>query len=59
MATAAAEAGATVVEPASWFCTATTCPAVVGDTLVYKDVSHISTDWSELLGPMLAERLKL
>ena len=59
MAAAAADAGAVVVDPAPWFCTATVCPPVVGDRLVYKDVSHISTSWSALLGPLLAERLKL
>jgi peptidoglycan/LPS O-acetylase OafA/YrhL len=59
LAEAAADAGATVIDPTAWFCTATTCPAVVGDTLVYKDSNHISTKWSKLLGPLLAERLRL
>jgi hypothetical protein len=41
-----------------WFCSLKTCPVVVGNILVYKDESHISTVYARLLAPLLAERLK-
>ena len=58
MAEAAQQAGASVVDPMPWFCTLKICPVVVGNILVYKDQSHISTVYSRLLAPLLAERLK-
>lgn len=37
------------------FCNATTCPSIVGDTLVYRDGSHITTQMSRALsGPLTA-----
>ncbi|WP_306215369.1 acyltransferase family protein [Actinoplanes sp. RD1] len=57
MATAREE-GATVVDPSPWFCTDTFCPAVVGNVLVYKDQHHVTTAYSRLLGPWLAEELR-
>ncbi|HLL66773.1 MAG TPA: acyltransferase family protein [Micromonosporaceae bacterium] len=57
LAEAATLAGATVVDPAPWFCTATICPVIVGNVLVYKDASHISTAYADLLAPVLAARL--
>jgi len=35
------------------------CPAVVGNTLVYKDGSHMTTAYSEALAPVLGESLRL
>jgi peptidoglycan/LPS O-acetylase OafA/YrhL len=58
MARAASKAGATVVDPMPWFCSLSTCPVVVGNILVYKDDSHVSTVWSKLLAPVLAEQLR-
>jgi peptidoglycan/LPS O-acetylase OafA/YrhL len=58
MARAVTKAGATVVDPMPWFCSLKTCPVVVGNILVYKDESHISTVYARLLAPLLAERLK-
>ncbi|WP_305782886.1 acyltransferase family protein [Symbioplanes lichenis] len=57
MATVRAE-GATVVDPSPWFCTDTFCPAVVGNLLVYKDQHHVTTAYSKLLAPLLAEELR-
>ncbi|HST80780.1 MAG TPA: acyltransferase family protein [Kineosporiaceae bacterium] len=59
MARAVIKAGATLVDPMPWFCSLKTCPVVVGNILVYKDESHISTVYARLLAPLLAERLKL
>jgi hypothetical protein len=58
MARAVIKAGATLVDPMPWFCSLKTCPVVVGNILVYKDESHISTIYARLLAPLLAERLK-
>jgi peptidoglycan/LPS O-acetylase OafA/YrhL len=58
MARAVVKAGATLVDPMPWFCSLKTCPVVVGNILVYKDESHISTVYARLLAPLLAERLK-
>src|SRR5262249_54011546 len=49
IAAAAKRAGIAVIDPTSWFCTATTCPAIVGNTLVYRDGSHVSTTYIALL----------
>ncbi|MGL5929714.1 MAG: acyltransferase family protein, partial [Dermatophilaceae bacterium] len=56
-ARAALAAGATVVDPTSWFCTATSCPPVVGTTVVYSDNSHMSATWSLALRRLLADQL--
>jgi hypothetical protein len=53
---AAQAQGVTIVDPTPWFCT-TTCPAVVGNILVWKDSSHISTYYSKMLAPLLDEKL--
>jgi peptidoglycan/LPS O-acetylase OafA/YrhL len=49
----AKNAGVPIIDPAPWFCTATVCPAVVGNTLVYGDDSHITGDWGVALEPQL------
>jgi len=46
------EAHATTVEPADWMCTATKCPMIVDDILVYRDASHMSASYSKFLAPM-------
>lgn len=35
------------------FCTPTTCPPIVGNTMVYYDGGHITREYSELLGPAM------
>jgi peptidoglycan/LPS O-acetylase OafA/YrhL/cellulose synthase/poly-beta-1,6-N-acetylglucosamine synthase-like glycosyltransferase len=54
MASTLKAVGVTTVEPIDWFCTATKCPVVVGDLLVYRDASHISTPYSAYLAPATA-----
>jgi peptidoglycan/LPS O-acetylase OafA/YrhL len=48
-----------VIDPLPWFCTETVCPVVVGNTLVYKDGSHMTTAYAEALAPVLGARLPL
>jgi len=50
-------AGARIIDPAPWFCTAEKCPSVIGNILVYRDQHHITTAYSRLLAPLLAEAL--
>jgi peptidoglycan/LPS O-acetylase OafA/YrhL len=47
---------ATIIDPITWFCT-DTCPAVVGDTLVYRDSNHMTTTYSTALAPLLGAHL--
>lgn len=47
-------ANVTTIEPIDWFCTITDCPATVGNLLVYRETSHMSTAYSVWLAPMLA-----
>lgn len=54
---AARAAGATIIDPVPWFCTATTCPAIVGDILVYRDQHHITTAYSRLLASQFGSAL--
>lgn len=54
---AAVQAGVTVVDPTDWFCDATQCPAVIGNALVYRDNSHISTFYSQQVAPLLQASL--
>jgi hypothetical protein len=47
------EAGVHVVDPVGWLCSATACPVIVANTLVYRDDSHISNTYSTALAPIL------
>ncbi len=57
VADAARAEGATVIDPTPWFCTRTVCPSVVGNVLVYRDQHHVTTTYSRLLAPLIAEQL--
>ena len=46
------------IDPTPWFCTATTCPAVVGNILLYRDDAHMTPTWSRYLAPVLADALQ-
>jgi len=50
--------GATIIDPVPWFCTATRCPSVIGNILVYRDQHHVTTAYSRLLSPLLGEALR-
>jgi hypothetical protein len=45
--------GAAAIDPTSWFCARSVCPAVVGDVLLYRDNAHMVPDWSRFLAPVL------
>jgi hypothetical protein len=47
-------AGYDVVDPRPWICSATGCPAVVGNYLVYRDQTHVSAQYATYLTPLLA-----
>ena len=57
MAQVARANGVTVIEPIPWFCT-DVCPVVVGNILVWKDNSHLTTKYAALLTPLLEARLR-
>jgi peptidoglycan/LPS O-acetylase OafA/YrhL len=45
--------GATVIDPIPWFCDSRSCPAIIGNIVVYRDSSHISAAYAALLAPAL------
>ena len=45
------------IDPAPWFCTATRCPVIANNILIFRDSQHITPEWSEFLAPMLAAAL--
>ena len=49
--------GASIIDPVPWFCTATACPVIIGNVLVYKDRHHMTTVYSRLLAPLLSAAL--
>jgi len=57
-AQAAQQAGATLVDPTSWFCTATSCPPVIDNMIVYADNSHITATYAAWLAPLMSTALK-
>ncbi len=52
-ARAAAQAGFVVFDPVVLFCTDAVCPAVAGNTLVYRDANHMTATYSRWLAPMI------
>jgi len=37
--------------------TATTCPAIVGNLLVYRNIAHMEPAWSRFISPVLADAI--
>jgi len=50
---AAKQVGAAFVDPTDWFCTADRCPVMIGDILIYRDATHITTIASSWFRPLL------
>ena len=50
-------AGATTINPFAWFCGAKECPVILGNTLVYRDNSHMTATYAAKLAPLLNQRL--
>lgn len=53
-AAATAAGGGRYADLSDMFCTAASCPVIVGNTLVYRDDNHITVEYARLLGPLLA-----
>ncbi|MEU7908196.1 acyltransferase family protein [Actinoplanes sp. NPDC049118] len=49
--------GARIVDTTAWFCTPSVCPAVIGNTVVYRDDSHLTSAYSRRLGGLLDQEL--
>ena len=49
--------GARVVDSTAWFCTPKICPAVIGDTVVYRDDNHLTSVYAKRLAGVLDEAL--
>ena len=49
--------GAGYVDTSDWLCTDTACPMIIGDILLYRDVTHITTVASEWFRPLLEASL--
>jgi peptidoglycan/LPS O-acetylase OafA/YrhL len=50
--------GITVIDPVDWFCVGRSqCPAIVGNLLVYRDLTHMTRAYSEHLAPMIVPLL--
>ena len=45
------------IDPTSWFCAPRVCPVIVGNILVYHDKSHMTTEWSRFLAPVLVRAI--
>ncbi|MEU4219179.1 acyltransferase family protein [Actinoplanes sp. NPDC026623] len=50
--------GVRIIDPLPWFCTASRCPSIVGNLLVYRDQHHVTTSYSRFLAPLLSAQLK-
>ena len=41
------------IDTTDWFCTENICPMMIGDILLYRDATHLSTTASEFMRPIL------
>ena len=53
----AADLGADYVDTTDWLCTESACPMMIGDILLYRDATHITTVASEWFRPLLEASL--
>ncbi|MBB2894476.1 SGNH hydrolase domain-containing protein [Flexivirga oryzae] len=56
-AAAAGVPGVHTIDLTKYFCTRTTCPAVIGGVTVYFDASHMTATYSRTLAPYLEKKL--
>lgn len=47
----------TLIDPVPWLCTATFCPPVIGNVLVYRDSNHMTTTYAQTVAPLLDDAL--
>ena len=57
-AAATAAGGGQYVDLSELFCTADRCPVIVGNTLVFRDDNHITTEYAQVLAPLLTEMIE-
>jgi peptidoglycan/LPS O-acetylase OafA/YrhL len=57
-AAAVQRAGAILIDPSVWFCTATTCPPVIDNIVVYADNTHPTAAYTKWLSPVLSTALE-
>ena len=57
-AAATAAGGGQYMELSELFCTSDRCPVVVGNTLVYRDDNHITTEYARVLAPLVTEMIE-
>lgn len=50
--------GAAMIDPTSWFCTATVCPPIINNIIVYADNSHITATYAKWLAPVMSVAMK-
>ena len=48
-----AREGVPLLRTRQWFCTATQCPVIVGNLLVYRDDNHMTVTWARFVAPLL------
>ena len=49
----AAQNGSRFVDTSDWMCTATDCPLIIGDILMFRDINHLTTIAAEWFTPMI------
>jgi len=47
-----------VIDLSHYFCDATRCPPVIGGVLVYKDLTHITSEYGKTLAPYLEREIR-
>ncbi len=57
-AVATTAGGGQYAELSELFCTADRCPVIVGNTLVYRDDNHVTTEYAQVLAPLLVEQVE-
>ena len=45
--------GVRFVDTSDWLCTATDCPLIIGDILMFRDINHLTTVAADWFTPML------
>lgn len=57
-AAATAAGGGQYAELSELFCTADRCPVIVGNTLAFRDDNHVTTEYAQVLAPLLTEKVE-
>jgi SGNH domain (fused to AT3 domains) len=57
-AAAVAAGGGHYADLSELFCTADRCPVIVGNTLVFRDDNHVTTEYAQVLAPLLTEMIE-